>query len=101
MTGKTSKGSAAWVTLSTLAFLATVCYFAYAAFQGDYGLMQRYRVEQKEVLLRAELAELRTERAMMANKTARLGEDYLDLDLLDERARAVLGFIRADEILIR
>ena len=101
MTGKTSKGSAAWVTLSTLAFLAMVCYFAYSAFQGEYGLVQRYRVEQKEVLLRAELAELRARRAMMENKTARLSEDYLDLDLLDERVRAVLGYIRADEILIR
>ena len=37
----------------------------------------------------------------MENKTARLSEDYLDLDLLDERVRAVLGYIRADEILIR
>lgn len=101
MTGKSSRGSTAWVTLSTFAFLATVCYFAYAAFQGQYGLMQRYRVEQKEALLRVELAELRAERKMMENKTARLGDEFLDLDLLDERARSVLGYIRADEILIR
>lgn len=101
MTGTTARTSAAWVTLSTLAFLGAVCYFAYAAFQGQYGLMQRYRVEQQEILLRAELAELRAERAMMQNKTARLSEDYLDLDLLDERTRAVLGYIRPDEILIR
>ena len=98
---RTSRGSAAWVTLSTLAFLATVCYFAYAAFQGDIGLMQRYRVERQEVVLRIELAKLVVERRMMENKTARLGDAYLDLDLLDERARVVLGFIRADEILIR
>ena len=101
MTAKTSRGSAAWVTLSTLAFVGTVCYFAYAGFQGDYGLVQRYRIEQQELLLREELAALRAERAMMQNKTARLGDEFLDLDLLDERARAVLGYIRADEILIR
>ena len=51
--------------------------------------------------LERQLAELRAERAMMENKTKRLDEDYLDLDLLDERARSVLGYIRADEILIR
>ena len=101
MTVSTSKGSAAWATLFTLAFLAGVCYFAYAAFQGDYGLMRRYQVEQQEVLLKAELEALVADREAMENKTARLGEDYLDLDLLDERARKVLGYVRDDEIVIR
>ena len=37
----------------------------------------------------------------MQNLTRRLSDDYLDLDLLDERAREVLGLLRADEILLR
>jgi cell division protein FtsB len=37
----------------------------------------------------------------MENLTHRLSDDYLDLDLLDEQTRKVLGMIRADEIVIR
>jgi cell division protein FtsB len=37
----------------------------------------------------------------MENLTTRLSDDYLDLDLLSERARDILGYVRADEIVIR
>jgi cell division protein FtsB len=37
----------------------------------------------------------------MENLTRRLSDQYLDLDLLDERARNVLGYIRSDEIVVR
>jgi cell division protein FtsB len=37
----------------------------------------------------------------MENLTTRLSDNYLDLDLLDQQARDVLGMIRADEIVIR
>lgn len=76
-------------------------YFSYAAIQGDTGLVERLRLEQQEIRLAAELDALRAERRRMENLTARLSERQLDLDLLDERARAVLGYIRQDEIVIR
>lgn len=37
----------------------------------------------------------------MRNLTHRLSDEYLDIDLLDERARDVLGLVRADEVIIR
>lgn len=37
----------------------------------------------------------------MENLTKRLSDEYLDLDLLDEQARDVLGLLRGDEIVIR
>jgi cell division protein FtsB len=45
-------------------------------------------------MLQANLAELE-------NLTIRLSDGFLDLDLLDERARDVLGYVRYDEIVIR
>ena len=30
-----------------------------------------------------------------------IDDDYLDLDLLDEQARNVLGVVRADEVVLR
>lgn len=76
-------------------------YFTFAAVQGDYGLFRRAQIEAEQKELEAELAALKTEIALMENRTLRLSDDFLDLDLLDERAREVLGLIRADEIVIR
>jgi cell division protein FtsB len=44
---------------------------------------------------------LQAELAEMQNLTHRLSDDYLDLDLLDQQTRDVLGYMRSDEIAIR
>lgn len=76
-------------------------YFMFAAVQGDYGIFKRTEVDAEGRALAAELAVLQAEVARMENLTRRLSDTYLDLDLLDEQARDVLGMIRADEIVIR
>jgi cell division protein FtsB len=76
-------------------------YFTFAAVQGDYGIFSRAEIEAEERALRARLASLEAEVAQMENLTHRLSDEFLDLDLLDEQARDVLGLIRADEIVIR
>ncbi|MEM8773417.1 MAG: septum formation initiator family protein [Pseudomonadota bacterium] len=76
-------------------------YFVFAAVQGDYGLFKRAEIEAHEHELRLQLEELSTQVARMENLTKRLSDGYLDLDLLDQQARDVLGLLRADEIVIR
>ncbi|MGO4853154.1 FtsB family cell division protein [Phaeovulum sp. W22_SRMD_FR3] len=76
-------------------------YFTFAAVQGGYGVFRRVEVEAETAALNAQRDELKTEVLRMTNLTRRLSDDYLDLDLLDERARDVLGSIRSDEIVIR
>jgi len=76
-------------------------YFTFAAVQGDYGLFRRAEIEAEERALRVQLDELETKVARMENLTKRLSDTYLDLDLLDEQARDVLGLLRSDEIVIR
>ena len=76
-------------------------YFTFAAVQGDYGLFKRIEVNAEGDALSVELAALQAEVARMENLTARLSDNFLDLDLLDQQARDVLGMIRADEIVIR
>ena len=76
-------------------------YFIFAAVQGDYGLFRRAEIIVEGEKLALQLSELDAEVARMENLTRRLSDDYLDLDLLDERARKVLGMVRTDEIVIR
>lgn len=76
-------------------------YFTFAAVQGDYGLFKRIEINAEGRALAVELATLQAEVDRMENLTRRLSDSYLDLDLLDEQARDVLGLIRADEIVIR
>ncbi len=76
-------------------------YFTFAAVQGDYGLFRRAEIESGETELRKQLAVLNGQVARMENLTRRLSDTYLDLDLLDQQAREVLGMLRADEIVIR
>ncbi len=75
-------------------------YFVFAAVQGDYGVLRRVQAEAERQTLTAERDRLRAEVARMENLTRRLSDTYLDLDLLDERVRNVLGLVRADEIVI-
>jgi cell division protein FtsB len=76
-------------------------YFTFAAIQGDYGVLRRAEVKGEAQQLTVELAALTAEVAEMENLTKRLSDDFLDLDLLDQQARDVLGLIRPDEIVIR
>ncbi|QFS82140.1 Septum formation initiator [Roseivivax sp. THAF40] len=81
--------------------LSVGAYFTFAAVQGDYGLFRRAEIEVEADALRVELAKLEAEVVRMENLTHRLSDDYLDLDLLDERARDVLGLLRPDEVVVR
>ena len=75
-------------------------YFTFAAVQGDFGLFQRIQVDAEGAALSADLDALRAEVAAMENKTLRLSDTFLDLDLLDQQARDILGMVRTDEIVV-
>lgn len=86
---------AAWAGI-----VAILGLFVWSGVEGERGLGALAAAEAREDRLEAELARLRAERAAAENRVRRLGPDYLDLDLLDERARLVLGLARPDEIVI-
>lgn len=76
-------------------------YFTYASIQGDYGLFQRVQIDAEARVLTMERDALAAEVEALRNSALRLSDGYLDLDLLDEQARSVLGLVRADEIVLR
>jgi len=86
-----------------IAFLVVVAmgYFAFIAIQGENGLLKLFQVQDQRDFLEQELAALQLERSAAENRTKRLSDQYLDLDLLDEQARHVLGMARGDEVIFR
>jgi len=81
--------------------LAMGLYFALAALQGDFGLFRRAQIVDEREILQQQLDVLNAKVARAENLALRLSDGYLDLDLLDQQARQVLGLLRADEIVIR
>jgi cell division protein FtsB len=76
-------------------------YFTFAAVQGDYGVLRRVQIDAEADALRVERDRLARELTQLTNLTRRLSDGFLDIDLLDQQARDVLGYMRADEIVIR
>jgi cell division protein FtsB len=83
-----------------VALLIFGAYFVYAAVQGEYGVLRRIELQAQLDAFTVERAQLEAQAADLRNRTARLSDASLDLDLLDERARAVLGLARVDEIVV-
>ncbi len=96
-TGRPAVGALLLMTVA----VTVGAYFAFAAVQGDYGVFRQVQIRAEIRDLMAERDRLAADLAAMQNLTKRLSDDYLDLDLLDEQARDVLGYQRADEIVIR
>ena len=76
-------------------------YFTFAAVQGDYGIFRRAEIISDAAKLKQELIVLEGEVARMENATRRMSDEFLDLDLLDQQVRDVLGYIGIGEIVIR
>ena len=81
-------------------FLMIFGYLGYHAIQGNYGLLAFNELETELQELALKAAEVSAERGLLESRVARLRRDNLDPELLDERARAVLGFTRREEIVI-
>lgn len=75
-------------------------YFTFTAVQGNNGLFQRIQVEAERDRLTETLTRLEMQTARMEILTRRLSDNYLDVDLLDERVRDVLGYARPDELIL-
>mgnify|MGYP001027933794 CR=1 FL=1 len=76
-------------------------YFAIISLRGDDGLYHRLEAEAEAQMLEAERKALEDQVEALRNLTLRLSDKFLDLDLLDQQARDVLGYVRPDEIVIR
>jgi cell division protein FtsB len=71
---------------------AVIGYFGVNAYTGAHGLKAKQDLAQQQTDLMRELERLRVERKRWDHLISLLRSDNLDPDLLDERARALLGY---------
>ena len=77
---------------------AFIGYFGVNAFTGNHGLRAQADLDQQMAAMQQELAQLKAERAVWERRVALLRSDRLDPDMLDERARALLGYVDPREL---
>lgn len=73
-------------------------FFGVNAYTGDHGLKAKQALDQQFVQLSQELDGLKQERAEWQRHVALLKSESIDPDMLDERARALLGYLDAREL---
>ena len=85
--------------------LLTVClilclYFIIASFNGEFGVSAKYHLLAKEKVLTNELNSINKETKIIKNRIKRLSNTSLDLELLDQQARIILGMIGEEEVIV-
>ncbi len=75
-------------------------YFGYHAVQGERGLSAWLQLDQEIMRAEAQLMVNQAELSRLERRVALLRGDGLSRDMLEERARDVLGLVHQDEIVI-
>ncbi|MDF2096755.1 FtsB family cell division protein [Aquibaculum arenosum] len=80
--------------------IAAVAYFAFHAVQGERGLLAYKRLNEELTQTRSLAAEVADQRETWERRVSLLRPESLDPDLLEERARLLLNYLREDEAVI-
>ncbi len=83
-----------------LALAFAFFYLGFHALSGERGLVAWFTESRRLEALKEELTLTTRKREEFERKVRLLSNNSLDLDMLDEQARSVLGFTAADEMVI-
>lgn len=75
-------------------------YFAWHGWHGSFGMEARRQLAVEATRLDRELAKAKAERVAVERRVNLLRAANLESDMLDERAREILGFANANEVAI-
>jgi cell division protein FtsB len=87
--------------LPTVALAFLIFYFGFHAFTGDRGILTSNQRDETLVAKTRELAQVRAERQDLETRARLLRDTSLSADLLEERARSLLGFADPRDYVIR
>ncbi|MCB2107865.1 MAG: septum formation initiator family protein [Rhodobacteraceae bacterium] len=86
--------------LGPLVGAALMAYFGYHAVQGDRGLIAWWNLRFELERIDQQLAMVSAEQAELEHRVSLLRPDSLDRDMLEERARIMLGTIDPHDLII-
>lgn len=75
-------------------------YFGVNAFTGAHGLRAQVDLDKQLATMQAELTRLKAERAVWERRVSLLRADRIDPDMLDERARGLLGYVDPRDVVL-
>lgn len=85
--------------LFTLLVVGLIAYFGYHMISGGRGILAYLKLNNEISELQEELETVRAERIILEHKANLLNSSSLDLDLLEERSKEVLGYAKPKETL--
>lgn len=80
--------------------IGLIAYFGFHAYAGNYGITAQRQYEERKLALQAELDRLTAQRTALETRVALLKAGALDPDILDEKARATLGLVHANDVVV-
>ncbi len=83
-----------------LLLVCAIFYLGFHTFHGERGLYALVREQQELQSLKKQLAETKSKRERLESRVVRLRDGSIDLDLLDEQMRRMLGVSRPGEVML-
>ncbi len=80
--------------------ISLIVYIVYHAIQGNHGFIAHMQLQKEIEVAKAALAVVSDERARLERRVHLLHPESLDPDMLEERARIMLGYAHPDDIVI-
>ena len=87
--------------LPTAVLSVAIFYFAFHMLSGEQGVLNWMAYAREIKALNGQIAEAQTERRSLEVRARALSPRGLDMDLVDERARAVLGYADPQEYVVQ
>ncbi len=81
-------------------FALAIVYFAFYTLFGQRGLYRMFELEEALIIAQAQYQEVLEKRQVLEQNVALLKPQNLDLDMVDQRAREVLGYAHPDDIIV-
>ena len=81
-------------------FTATALYFIFHLVTGERGLLAFMAIKRELNDATAILADLEVEKVALERDVELLNDTPINIDMLEERARIELGYVREDEMII-
>ena len=86
--------------MSNIIWISLLFYFIFHIISGARGAISWAKLTKEVIKVEKELEELKEENEFLANKINLIRSDNLDLDLLEEQARNILGFAYENDIVV-